>query len=81
MSLAVWPLEPWELQPLSVSEAQWLFPANLLAKRKKNIVGEMVFFWPIPAPGASTRQWSFLVMVFVEAKSSCFSWTGRYSTA
>lgn len=43
----------------------------------------MVFFWPIPTPGASARQWFFLVMVFVEAKSrvnvlsSCFSWTGR----
>lgn len=53
VSLAVWTLEPWELQPLSVSEAQWLSPADLLAKRKKKYCrGNGLFL-------AYFRSWGF----------------------
>lgn len=48
------------------SEAQWFLPDNPLAKMKKAVVGEMVFFWPILL--LELLQGSgdaFLVMVFV----------------
>lgn len=64
--LIIRPLEFQELWPLSISQAQLLFPVNNpLAKRgEKEIVEEMVFFWVFQ------RQWSFLVVkVFAQVES------------